>query len=1166
MMPTSLPLVVESLGWTILHFVWQGGVVAAVLYGLLAAARRASPQVRYGLACGALLVAVAAFGGTLTWQLEFARPAGAVLVAAAESPPEPIVEAALPASVAPLAVSPGEIESAGTIELPLEPADLLAASAEPWPERLRPWLPLVDAMWAAGVALLSLRLCVSWQAVRRLYRSALPIDDPAWSERCAALGRRLNVSRPVRLLSSASAGVPFVVGCLRPMILVPTGLLSGLTAEEVEAILAHELAHVRRHDFVVNLVQNAAETLLFYHPAVWWISSQIRREREHCCDDVAAAACGGALDYAKALVAVEQLRPAGNLLVAASGGSLVGRIRRLAGADRSSGSTWPLTAIVLIATAALTLIAVGRPSWGEQEESETALAADTASDESTTDDAVADQSDGSAGEDSASAEESPFAGVTVTVVDAETGQRIQNFIILQGTRAGHVTSATFAQRHPGAVATIWQPHTLRSCKDGMIFFKPDDCYGETSFRVEADGYQPQQSAWVMRPTKATVVGIRMKKDEGLSGRILQPDGQPAAGAALAVGLFGRGVPIEGGEIRDSRARPVPERASDRWAIPTVFKTDEEGRFRLPNENDPCAVLVVVHDSGTVDMELADFQNKTEIRLKAWGRIEGQVWWKDRPGVNERIDCSVRRDTQYPHLIRCERRTRSGNDGKFEFDKVMPGRVQVLRYFDLPKTEDPADNADDALSFSFDNQVSDVAAGRPTEVVVGGRGRKVVGRLAGRESWEGLTIHCERQEIDLPVGKGGDVEERRAYHFWQSCPIGQLYDHGEISPRADGSFEIPDVLPGDYNVFVRDAESKLFVGSGVFEVESEQLSPPPATLDIGEIKVEPAEKSTSAEPVTEQTGEVDLPESGPPAGGEPQILHLALGRESGEAVLRFNGRKIDEATLKRLAQALADGKGGPPVLLAADKGTPYQEVVKLIDLLSSLGLKKVSLESSRQAVDGIPAPPPAGPPATFTGAEIIALVGPEVILANDVLPDANSVLEHSLQRSATAQGNAFTTPESIVNLRKAHMAIFLERLIEIKLVVVEGRRLIPKEAWSKIEKQFNAQFDKDYLPKLLDEEQCKSRSELDRKLRKSGGSLMGVKRQSNGSQFCGILPRGKTGTGCVSRRYRCLPQIPSRTERRRREPDSQADRPAARFEAAGRFPNRTAEADSGLDGF
>src|SRR5213076_1329469 len=133
--------------------------------------------------------------------------------------------------------------------------------------------------------------------------------------------------------------VPMVVGWLRPAILLPVAALASLSTTQIEAILAHELAHIRRHDYAVNVLQAIVETLLFYHPAVWWLSNRIRVEREHCCDDVAVALFGNPLQYARALTRFEELRldPA-HALLAANGGSLLTRIRRLVGAHGESAN------------------------------------------------------------------------------------------------------------------------------------------------------------------------------------------------------------------------------------------------------------------------------------------------------------------------------------------------------------------------------------------------------------------------------------------------------------------------------------------------------------------------------------------------------------------------------------------------------------------------------------------------------------------------------------------------------------------------------------------------------------------------------------------------------------------------------------------------------------
>jgi len=178
-------------------------------------------------------------------------------------------------------------------------------------------------LWLIGAVTFWVRLVGGWMVAARM-RSMLVRPAPAeWQQTISRLGGRIGLSRPVRLLRSALVQVPTVVGWLRPVVLMPVGALSGLPTEQVEALLLHELAHIRRHDYLVNILQSVAEALLFYHPAVWWVSGHIRAERELCCDDVAVAASGDVLIYAQALVELESHRPAHlHAAVTANGGSL----------------------------------------------------------------------------------------------------------------------------------------------------------------------------------------------------------------------------------------------------------------------------------------------------------------------------------------------------------------------------------------------------------------------------------------------------------------------------------------------------------------------------------------------------------------------------------------------------------------------------------------------------------------------------------------------------------------------------------------------------------------------------------------------------------------------------------------------------------------------------
>jgi beta-lactamase regulating signal transducer with metallopeptidase domain len=266
---------VERLGWALVHFLWQGAAVALLLAPVLVLMRRRPANARYVVCCAALLAMAACPLATVLWT---AGPAPAKPVRAKSvapiTPPPAAARVETPAPMPVLTPAP-----AAAAELPPVPAVVAAPlpppPPQPWWESVRTWteahMAWFVAAWAAGVLALSLRLLAGWMAVWRMTRSGRAEGCVTCREAVARLARRMRVSRPVRVLESALAQAPVVAGWLRPVILLPASALSGLTPEQLEAILAHELAHVRRHDYVANLVQTAIETLLFYHPAVHWV-------------------------------------------------------------------------------------------------------------------------------------------------------------------------------------------------------------------------------------------------------------------------------------------------------------------------------------------------------------------------------------------------------------------------------------------------------------------------------------------------------------------------------------------------------------------------------------------------------------------------------------------------------------------------------------------------------------------------------------------------------------------------------------------------------------------------------------------------------------------------------------------------------------------------------
>ncbi len=314
-----------ALGWTLLHSLWQGALASAVLCAVLVATR--SPRIRYASAFLAMLLIVGGFGATLVRVMPETL-----------HPPHNAGAASIERS----------LRTAPDVSGPWSDSGLLAAVA--------PWLA---PFWMAGVAVFYLRHAAGFIALLRLRRRGVCAAPDRWQKELARLSSRVRVTRPIALLESCLAEAPLVLGHLRPVILMPVGLLAGLPAGQVEAILLHELAHIRRHDYLLNVLQRLAEGLLFYHPAVWWISRIIRTERENCCDDRVVSIRGDAAEYAAALASLEQNRSlAGEPAVAATGGNLVTRIHRLLYPKASRESWMPfLGALVLIATGAITLAA-----------------------------------------------------------------------------------------------------------------------------------------------------------------------------------------------------------------------------------------------------------------------------------------------------------------------------------------------------------------------------------------------------------------------------------------------------------------------------------------------------------------------------------------------------------------------------------------------------------------------------------------------------------------------------------------------------------------------------------------------------------------------------------------------------------------------------------------
>ena len=323
--------VVRALGWALVHTLWQGAVLAIILLVLLT--RLHKSRQRYLAAYGALMAVFITAAATFCWVFE---PATSVATNANSVP----------------TFSPFISTQQWVIH-------------QSWMETATDWLEshyvAIVLVWLIGFIFFMIRLGTGLWQVHKLQTQHLKPVGAAWQAKIDMLSERLGLKKPVRLFESALARSPMAIGWIKPVVLFPIGLINHLSPAEVEAVLAHELAHIARRDWLFNLLQAFVEALFYYHPAVWWVSAVIRSERENCCDDAALAATGSPLIFAKALVQVQELAiPAPRLALGIGGSSrrplLLERIRRILNQPQQKSQVMEKLTATAILLALLTFI------------------------------------------------------------------------------------------------------------------------------------------------------------------------------------------------------------------------------------------------------------------------------------------------------------------------------------------------------------------------------------------------------------------------------------------------------------------------------------------------------------------------------------------------------------------------------------------------------------------------------------------------------------------------------------------------------------------------------------------------------------------------------------------------------------------------------------------
>ena len=264
---------IDVIGWTLIHFVWQGGVLTGAAVLILWLCRRRSSEARYAVACFSL-VAILASALSTAVRLRASDPLLPTGASVVTGIPDSGPALAQPGNAGNgVSTPPSAAHGISTVDAVLP--------AEVW-------------FWLAGVAALLVRFSGGCWRVHRLRRAALAIERSPWQSVSERLAHRLRVRVAFHVVESPLVDAPAVLGWMRPIVLLPVAVLASIPPGQIEALIAHELAHIRRRDYAVNLLQTIAEALLFFHPGVWWVSARIRQEREHCCDDAAVAVTGEA--------------------------------------------------------------------------------------------------------------------------------------------------------------------------------------------------------------------------------------------------------------------------------------------------------------------------------------------------------------------------------------------------------------------------------------------------------------------------------------------------------------------------------------------------------------------------------------------------------------------------------------------------------------------------------------------------------------------------------------------------------------------------------------------------------------------------------------------------------------------------------------------------------
>lgn len=676
---------IDRLGWMLVHSLWEDAAIWFLLQLVLSFLHGKSAQARYLAAC--LALAAMAF---LPWTTFGSMDLSARLRAA-------------PGKLGSTMVEAGGISSAtvliGSSDASVDSRAKTAPNTQGPPASQRsllaPFLPSLVTAWILGVVFFSFRLWISWRRVQRLARTPLPALSTAWERRLEELCHTAAVRRVVRAGETAMVSVPIVVGWIKPVILLPLGVLAQLPADQVEAILLHELAHIRRHDFLVNLLQSIVETLFFYHPAVRSISRRIREERERVCDDLSVEWCRDPLIYAEALTTFEEFRRQSLALAATGEGDLLARVRRIVLGIEPRQRTASLFAIAgFVATsvylASMFLVPLFAAELMTDQQRIASISASRAQEDGPVETRVFGSlktEDGkpvpklqafsfSGGRSFTSSETFTFflggnpsfsqtirgklfslsvlaTGYAPLFVDAKTedGKAGPLALVLKrgmparvrlvapdGTPlTGVVLNGAFAKR--GCFASIKIPEMHTDAK-GEVVLQHVESDTLLALNAEKPGWQYAEK--VLSDWKPDQVAVwQLKPATPVSGTVMDKETrQPIPHAEIRLASRTRGDPVL---LPDRPSTPLAEtttttyNAYDSPLPPLLARTDSQGRFRLDslNDNDACWIYVSAPDHTMTSLPVKSGESDLKVELDRGLSLKGRIL--DPNGILKTLD-------------------------------------------------------------------------------------------------------------------------------------------------------------------------------------------------------------------------------------------------------------------------------------------------------------------------------------------------------------------------------------------------------------------------------------------------------------------------------------------------------------------------------------------------